>query len=94
MRKILLHSCCAPCTTYVNKWLTEKDFEVRGFFYNPNIRPLREYRKRLVTMEHYARTVELKVIYEPNDIMTALDDCENCYRIRLKKAAKFANNIQ
>ncbi|MFH1347805.1 MAG: epoxyqueuosine reductase QueH [Candidatus Margulisiibacteriota bacterium] len=91
MSKILLHTCCAPCTTYVNKWLAAHDFEVKGFFYNPNIRPQEEYERRLLTMEHYATVAGLKVVYEPRDIQTELGDCENCYRVRLKKTAQFAN---
>ena len=90
MRKILLHTCCGPCTTYVNKWLSENEFEVKGFFYNPNIRPQAEYERRLLTMEHYATIVGIKVIYEPSDVQTELGDCENCYCVRLKKTANFA----
>ncbi len=90
MRKILLHACCGPCTTYVNKWLSENNFEVQGFFYNPNIQPQEEYERRHLAMEFYALKVGLKVIYEPNDLQTKTGDCENCYRIRLKKTAQFA----
>lgn len=92
MSKILLHTCCGPCTTYVNQWLASHDFEVRGFFYNPNIRPKEEYERRLLTMEHYATAVGLKVIYEPNDLQTELGDCANCYSLRLKKTAQFAKD--
>lgn len=90
MSKILLHTCCAPCTTYVNKWLNENDFEVKGFFYNPNICPKEEYERRLLTMEHYAMVVGLKVIYEGNDVRMLPGECGDCYRVRLKKTAQFA----
>ncbi|MFH1684651.1 MAG: epoxyqueuosine reductase QueH [Candidatus Margulisiibacteriota bacterium] len=90
MSKILLHTCCGPCTTYVNKWLAAHDFEVKGFFYNPNIRPQEEYERRLLTMEHYAMVAGLKVIYQPNDTQTEMGDCQNCYYVRLKKTAQFA----
>ena len=43
--KILLHSCCAPCSTAVIERL-EKDFEITIFYYNPNIYPEEEYLKR------------------------------------------------
>ena len=92
MSKILLHTCCGPCATYVNQWLAARDFEVRGFFYNPNIRPKEEYERRLLTMEHYATAVGLKVIYEPNDLQTELGDCANCYSVRLKMTAQFAKD--
>ncbi len=103
-KKILLHSCCAPCTTYVNKWLVENNFEVKALFYNPNIRPQQEYERRLLTMEYYATAVGLKVIYphtrllgvgvyEKNDVETEPEKCENCYRVRLGRTAKFAKDL-
>jgi len=93
LSKILLHTCCGPCTTYVNKWLKDNAFEIKGLFYNPNIRPKEEYERRFITMEYYATSVGLKVIYEPNDIETTLGDCENCYRVRLERTAEFAKKL-
>jgi predicted adenine nucleotide alpha hydrolase (AANH) superfamily ATPase len=95
LRKILLHTCCAPCTTYVNKWLSSNGFEVKGLFYNPNIHPQDEYEKRLLTMEYYATIVGLKVIYPtPTDnVKTEPDNCENCYGIRLRRTAQFAKEL-
>ncbi|MFC1571771.1 epoxyqueuosine reductase QueH, partial [Candidatus Margulisiibacteriota bacterium] len=93
MRKILLHACCGPCTTYVNKWLTENDFAVKGLFYNPNIRPRVEYEKRLLTMEHYATVAGLEVILEPNDIEILPDECVTCYIVRLTKTALKAKEL-
>lgn len=43
--KLLLHSCCAPCSSYVMEYLSEY-FMITVFFYNPNISPLSEYIKR------------------------------------------------
>lgn len=91
--RVLLHTCCGPCTTYVNKWLGENGFEVKGYFYNPNIYPEDEYQRRLLTMEFYATVVGLKVIYEPNDLRTAAGECENCYRARLGKTAQKAKEL-
>jgi len=95
LSKILLHTCCAPCTTYVNKWLAENNFEVTGYFYNPNIRPQEEYQKRLLGMEFYAPKVGLKVIYEPfcEVERPAKGCCENCYVVRLKKTAEQAKKL-
>lgn len=93
MSKLLLHACCGPCTAYVNQWLAENSFEVKGFFYNPNIRPREEYKQRLLTMEEYAAAVGLKVIYEPNDLETAPGQCRDCYRARLKKTAQKAREL-
>lgn len=44
-------------------------------------------------MEYYATAVGLKVIYEPNDVKTEGGNCENCYRTRLKKTARFAKEL-
>jgi len=79
LSKLLLHTCCAPCTTYVYQWLTEQKIETRGYFYNPNIRPQEEYERRLLTMEYYSTVVGLKVIYpkEPaNEIRGSLLETE------------------
>ena len=46
MKKILLHSCCAPCTSGV-LWQLENDYDITLLFYNPNIDTLEEYEKRL-----------------------------------------------
>ena len=43
---LLLHSCCAPCSSYVLEYLSEY-FEITVFYYNPNIYPESEYEKRI-----------------------------------------------
>ncbi len=91
MSKLLLHTCCAPCTTFVYKWLVENHFEAEGLFYNPNIRPEAEYQKRLATMRAYGTAVGLKVSYEPSDRTIEPENCEECYRVRLEKTANLAS---
>ena len=53
--KLLLHSCCGPCSSYVLEYLTQY-FEVYLSYYNPNIQPRAEYDKRLenqlIVLEH------------------------------------------
>ena len=44
--RLFLHSCCAPCSSYVLEYLS-KYFEITVFFYNPNISPKEEYEKRV-----------------------------------------------
>ena len=44
--RLLLHSCCAPCSSYVIEFLS-KYFDIEVFFFNPNIYPKNEYIKRL-----------------------------------------------
>ncbi|MCF7836288.1 epoxyqueuosine reductase QueH [Candidatus Gracilibacteria bacterium] len=53
-KKLLLHSCCAPCLTHPLNELA-KDFEVVLFFYNPNIHPRAEYEVRLAEAKRYCR---------------------------------------
>ena len=52
MRKLLLHTCCAPCGTSVFETLiNEKEYAITSFFYNPNIKPREEWEKRLCELE-------------------------------------------
>ncbi|TET16132.1 MAG: hypothetical protein E3J81_03915, partial [Dehalococcoidia bacterium] len=46
MTSVLLHTCCAPCSTYVVNCLQEQRLEVSAFWYNPNVHPFREHQRR------------------------------------------------
>jgi predicted adenine nucleotide alpha hydrolase (AANH) superfamily ATPase len=74
----------------VYKTLSENGLSITAFFYNPNIQPEEECLKRKQTMERYADIVELKVVYQPNDVILKPRDCEECYRVRLSKTAQSA----
>lgn len=93
MRKILVHMCCAPCATYVNKWLRQNGFDLRDFFYNPNIRPQIEFERRVLTAKHYGAKAGFKVICENNDQETTPGECETCYRVRLRRTAQLAKDL-
>ena len=96
---VLLHICCAPCAIYPIRALREEGHQVTGFFYNPNIHPYYEYRKRLDTLINYAETVDLELKYDDD---YPLEDflrivayreslrCEPCYHLRLSRTARFA----
>ncbi|KPJ69389.1 hypothetical protein AMJ44_03900 [candidate division WOR-1 bacterium DG_54_3] len=97
--KVLLHTCCAPCTTAVYQDLKKTGFDVTGFFYNPNIHPYTEYEKRLLTMKLYAALANLKMVYvDLYDIENFFDiifkkkdkRCLYCYILRLHKTAAYA----
>ncbi len=64
MLKVLLHICCGPCATYPVPVLREQGYDVRGYFYNPNIHPYSEYLKRREALEDFARQTDLPVIYD------------------------------
>ncbi len=101
--EILLHVCCAPCSTYVIDVLSEK-FTVTAFFYNPNIQPAEEYEKRLFEVRRYSSMCDIDLIvadYEDvvwNDLVHGLERepeggsrCEKCFMVRLQKTAALAN---
>ena len=59
MMKILMHMCCAPCSCFPTKKLREIGFEPVGFFFNPNIHPYSEWKKRLKTARDFAQMVKI-----------------------------------
>ena len=105
---LLLHSCCAPCSSYVLEYLTNY-FDITILFYNPNISSCEEYDKRLQElkrlvkeMPHKNRIDIVEGKYEPEvfyDIAKGLEDvreggerCFKCYLLRLEEAAKYAKS--
>ena len=60
MEKILLHMCCGPCACYPVKRLREEGFEPVGYFFNPNIHPHQEWKRRLNTAREFAEKVGIE----------------------------------
>lgn len=98
--KILIHLCCANCAIHPVKVLRESGFDVTGYFYNHNIHPYQEYRRRLQTVQEYAATVDLPVIYQDSyDLEDFLSEvaqqpsirCNYCYQSRLQQVAAYAS---
>ncbi|MBU6392468.1 MAG: epoxyqueuosine reductase QueH [Planctomycetota bacterium] len=96
---LLLHICCACCLCAPLNELRKEGFKVTGFFYNPNIHPLLEFRKRLKALRVFQESDPIKVIYhEDYGIKEYLknvdyegnDRCADCYALRLKFAATSA----
>lgn len=97
--KVLLHICCGPCATYPVPQLRQEGYEVRGYFYNPNIHPYTEYKNREEGLKKYAELVGLEVIYDqayqPLKYFQSISYRENrrcflCYQLRLEQAAHIA----
>ncbi len=104
--KLLLHCCCAPCLIYPLQQLRAKGFVVEGIFYNPNIHPVSEYKKRKETVEDFSRTSGIDIIYpdyQPEEFFQAVSPysvslpqgerekrCFLCWQMRLKKTALIA----
>lgn len=104
--KLLLHSCCAPCSSYVLKYLTEY-FDITVLYYNPNITDEAEYQKRkneqIRLIGEMPKTHNIDIIELGHDcgefakIAKGLESCpergercRRCYRLRLEKTAKTA----
>ena len=96
---ILLHVCCGPCTIYPLSVLRGEGHRVRGYFYNPNIHPYREFRRRigaLVTlMEKTGFKAEIDreyglAMYMRRVVFNEEQRCAICYDIRLEETARKA----
>ncbi len=99
-KKLLLHTCCAPCVTVPIERLCS-DYEITCFFYNPNIYPEQEYRHRLKELQNFVTELNIKVIvHEYNSehwfkMVKGLENepeggkrCAICFRMRLQETAK------
>lgn len=62
MTKVLLHSCCAPCSAAILEWMLQNDYEPTIFFYNPNIYPEEEYLKRKNEIVRYAEEINVPIV--------------------------------
>ena len=106
--RLLLHACCAPCSSYVLCYLSEF-FDITLFFYNPNISPKEENDFRAEELARLCREMSLARLpeiivsdYEPQkfyDAVKGMEDlpeggarCAVCYRLRLEKTAQEAKN--
>lgn len=99
---ILLHSCCGPCTAYPLKVMREEGHQVKGYFYNPNIHPFQEFRRRLVALEEFAEQKELAVDYERQYglreylrrvVFNEDTRCTLCYKMRLVEVVRKAKEV-
>lgn len=107
---LLLHSCCAPCSSYVLEYLSQY-FKITVFYYNPNISPEEEYKKRVAEQKRLISQLPMKNAvefiegdYKPQDfydITKGLESipeggkrCFACYRLRLEQTAKLAAELK
>ncbi|MCD8370318.1 MAG: epoxyqueuosine reductase QueH [Clostridiales bacterium] len=104
--RLLLHACCAPCSSYVLEYLS-KYFLITVFYYNPNISPAEEYEKRVAELRRLIEELPVKHPvhmetgpYEPQRFYEVSRGYENapeggercfrCYRLRLEETARLA----
>ena len=86
---LFLHSCCAPCSSYVIEYLSDY-FQITVFYYNPNIYPDEEYLHRVKEQQHLICQIPQK--YPVSFLEGDFDKerCFQCYRLRLEKTAQLA----
>lgn len=104
--RLLLHSCCAPCSSYVLEYLS-RYFRITVFYYNPNIYPETEYAKRIMEQQRLIGELEVKYPisfaagpYEKERFYETVkgferekeggERCMRCYELRLREAAVLA----
>lgn len=99
--KILLHTCCGPCSIYPVDRLRAEGHDVMGFYYRHNIHPYTECLRREETLRDYAGQIDLKMIwqeeYELESFLRAVafreeNRCAYCYHARLTAVAKLAKH--
>ncbi len=103
---LLLHACCAPCSSYVLEYLSQY-FRITVFYYNPNISPASEYETRVNELERlinempfrnpvalikgeYAEKLFREAVKGLENEPEGGKRCEVCFRLRLEEAAKLA----
>jgi predicted adenine nucleotide alpha hydrolase (AANH) superfamily ATPase len=104
VERILVHSCCASCSSYVLEHLA-RSYDVTAFFHNPNIEPPEEYALRLGDMEKVCTELGVPLIegkYDPERWKEAVapfahlpersERCRICYRLRLDETARAARD--
>lgn len=107
--KLLIHSCCAPCSSYVLEYLSQY-FKITVFYYNPNIYPEEEYDKRVEEQKRLIKELPVKNPvefiegrFDPAEFYDAVrgleqvkeggERCFACFRLRLEETAKLAKRL-
>ena len=104
--RLLLHACCAPCSSYCLEYLKDY-FDITLYFYNPNISSKEEWEKRLDELKRLVKemSLDIQVVcppYNPQEFLDKVkgyencveggDRCSICYALRLKSACDFAED--
>ena len=105
--RLLLHSCCAPCTSYCLEYLNEY-FDITLYFYNPNMSSIEEYDKRANELKRLVKEMGLDNVdiiieeFESSEFIKASKGLENeperglrcneCFKLRLNKSGLYAKD--
>ncbi|MDE6551464.1 MAG: epoxyqueuosine reductase QueH [Muribaculaceae bacterium] len=103
--RVLLHTCCAPCSSAIVECLLHHGIRPTIFYCNPNIYPLEEYLKRKNECSRYAESLGLDIVDADYDhqewlgCVKGLEEeperggrCFKCFRMRLRKTAEYARD--
>lgn len=102
MPRILLHVCCGPCSLMPIVHLRDEGWEPTAFFFNPNIHPAEEWKKRRDAMREVAARLNVPLLEEGlpanpgiwvralNGVLRPGDRCRLCYRPRMERTAALA----
>ena len=107
--RLLIHGCCAPCSSYCLEYLSQY-FSITLYFYNPNIYPESEYSlrsdeaRRFISEMDFKHPVEfIEGAFDPKEFYDAVkgyekepeggERCFRCYRLRLESTAKLAKEL-
>ena len=98
--KLLMHTCCAPCSVYCIDSLRNEGIEPTVYWFNPNIHPYMEYKARRDCLKEYTKSINVEAIFEEdygldefckNVVCDLQNRCQNyCYKVRLEQTAKYA----
>src|SRR5574344_2601687 len=99
--KILMHTCCAPCSVYCIESLKNENIaDITAYWYNPNIHPYMEYKARLDCFKTYMESINIPYCINDNyglreftkNVIGDLENrCQNyCYKVRLEATVKYA----
>lgn len=108
--KLLLHACCAPCSSYVIEYLQDF-FKISVYFFNPNIFPENEYLRRLGELKKFLKEFSPKEkidlltdVYSPLEFAACTKEykaekeggerCARCFELRLSKTAQKAKELK
>ena len=98
--KVLMHTCCAPCSVFCIETLQKENIDITTYWYNPNIHPYMEYKSRRDCFIDYMNMQNIPFIINENYGLreftkNVINDLENrcvnyCYRVRLEETVKYA----
>ncbi len=103
--RVLLHTCCAPCSSAIVECLLQHGIRPTIFYCNPNIYPLEEYLKRKDECTRYARSLGLEIVdadYDHDAWLSCVKGlegeperggrCLQCFKMRLRRTAEYARD--